>query len=186
MRWERIYCIRLTPVLCSTSTKREPYHHTRGYAEDVRIGRKESAKLADRGSQIVRARDGAGCPVAGESDAERLRLHHAHLRPAGHALGRLADNLRQPGLRADDRLRQGRGDRQHAEDAPGSKDRPGSDRRLVRDMSEGRIFEGETINYRKDGSEFVIDWRVIPVTDDRGDVLQYLAIQRDISANRNG
>ena len=58
--------------------------------------------------------------------------------------------------------------------------------RLDRDVSEGRTFHGETVNYRKDGSEFVIEWKVIPVRDDKGEVAQYLAIQHDVTAQRQG
>jgi PAS domain S-box-containing protein len=58
--------------------------------------------------------------------------------------------------------------------------------RLGRDISEGRIFHGETVNYCKDGSEFVIAWKVVPITDERGEIVQYLAIQRDVTAERHG
>lgn len=54
--------------------------------------------------------------------------------------------------------------------------------RLVRDVSEGRIFHGQTVNYRKDGSEFTINWRIVPIISDSGEVVQYLAIQRDVTA----
>lgn len=53
--------------------------------------------------------------------------------------------------------------------------------RLVRDVSEGRIFHGQTVNYCKDGSEFTIDWKVIPIRNEQGEIFQYLAIQRDVS-----
>ena len=58
--------------------------------------------------------------------------------------------------------------------------------RLARDVSEGRTFHGETMNYRKDGSEFVIEWKVVPITGDLGEIVQYLAIQRDVTAERRG
>lgn len=58
--------------------------------------------------------------------------------------------------------------------------------RLARDVSEGRTFHGETVNYRKDGSEFVIEWKVVPIMGDRGEIVQYLAIQRDVTADRRG
>ena len=31
--------------------------------------------------------------------------------------------------------------------------------RLRRDISEGKIFHGQAVNYRKDGSEFMMEWR---------------------------
>lgn len=58
--------------------------------------------------------------------------------------------------------------------------------RLAHDVSEGRIFHGETVNYRKDDSEFVIEWKVVPITGERGEIVQYLAIQRDVTAERRG
>ncbi len=36
------------------------------------------------------------------------------------------------------------------------------------------------MNYRKDGSEFTIEWKVTPVVVD-GSVTHYLAVQRDVS-----
>ena len=42
------------------------------------------------------------------------------------------------------------------------------------------IWEGKTINYRKDGSEFWMEWSVVPLAKN-GEICQYLAIQRDIT-----
>lgn len=58
--------------------------------------------------------------------------------------------------------------------------------RLSREVSEGRTFHGETVNYRKDGSEFVIEWKVIPVRNGQGEIAQYLSVQRDVTAQRRG
>ena len=49
------------------------------------------------------------------------------------------------------------------------------------DLTRGRPFHGKTINYRKNGSEFLIEWKVIPVHNKAGEVTHYLAIQRDIT-----
>ena len=54
--------------------------------------------------------------------------------------------------------------------------------RLREDLSAGRIFHGIAVNYRKDGSEFLMEWKIAPVRDDRGKTTHYLAIQRDVSA----
>lgn len=56
--------------------------------------------------------------------------------------------------------------------------------RLQSDISAGRLFHGQAINYRKDGSEFMMEWKIAPIRDGRGDVSHYLAIQRDVSARR--
>jgi PAS domain S-box-containing protein len=55
--------------------------------------------------------------------------------------------------------------------------------RLDRKIHNGEVFHGETINYRKDGSEFVIEWKVAPV-DHKGDVTYYVAVQRDVTDRR--
>lgn len=52
--------------------------------------------------------------------------------------------------------------------------------RLAEDLSAGRSFHGQTVNYRKDGTPFEIEWKVTPVSDDAGDVTHYVAVQRSI------
>jgi PAS domain S-box-containing protein len=52
--------------------------------------------------------------------------------------------------------------------------------RLRRDISEGKIFHGRAVNYRKDGSEFIMEWKIAPVRDENGEISHYLAIQRSI------
>lgn len=58
----------------------------------------------------------------------------------------------------------------------------GVTRRLRQALEEGRTFEGRTINYRKDGRPFHVEWRTSPVTDAKGEVTHYVAIQRDVTA----
>ena len=38
------------------------------------------------------------------------------------------------------------------------------------------IWEGQTINYKKDGSEFWIEWSIVPLKDELDTVYQYLAV----------
>jgi PAS domain S-box-containing protein len=63
---------------------------------------------------------------------------------------------------------------------------PKTDLRILADLKEklqsGKIWEGQTINYRKDGSEFWMEWSVVPLKTERDRVYQYVAIQRDVSA----
>ena len=62
---------------------------------------------------------------------------------------------------------------------------PATIRQLVKDMKAGKTFEGRTINYRADGSPFIMHWRVLPVKSGRGasaKIESYVAIQRVISA----
>jgi PAS domain S-box-containing protein len=63
---------------------------------------------------------------------------------------------------------------------------PKTDLRVFSDLREKllskRLWEGQTINYRKDGSEFWMEWSIVPLKNERGKVYQYVAIQRDVSA----
>jgi len=53
--------------------------------------------------------------------------------------------------------------------------------RLRRDLQQSKTFHGETVNYRKDGSEYFVEWRITPLTDDAGNVIKWVAIQRDVT-----
>jgi PAS domain S-box-containing protein len=57
-------------------------------------------------------------------------------------------------------------------------------RRLCEDCVAGEVFHGETINYRKDGSEFHLEWTAGPVRDERGEVTHFAAALRDLSQGR--
>ena len=51
--------------------------------------------------------------------------------------------------------------------------------RLRSDLSAGRVFEGSTVNYRKDGSEFTMFWRVFPVFNQRCEAVYFVALQQE-------
>lgn len=54
--------------------------------------------------------------------------------------------------------------------------------RLSDDLSNGRIFEGRAINYKKDGSPFVMHWKVAPSPmGGASEVTHYVAVQRVLS-----
>jgi PAS domain S-box-containing protein len=53
--------------------------------------------------------------------------------------------------------------------------------RLNQALSEGKLFHGEAINYRKDGSEFVMEWKIVPIKNEDQVTSHYLAIQRDVT-----
>jgi PAS domain S-box-containing protein len=55
---------------------------------------------------------------------------------------------------------------------------------LCKDCVAGRVFHGETINYRKDRSEFHLEWTAGPVRNERGDVTHIAAAQRDVTEPR--
>ena len=40
------------------------------------------------------------------------------------------------------------------------------------------VFEGEAVNYKKDGTIFMMNWRMIPIIDN-GELKAWLAIQRE-------
>lgn len=65
---------------------------------------------------------------------------------------------------------------------PGMLQGPKTDRevldRLAREVAQGRVFHGQTVNYRKDGSEFEIEWKVKRVLDVNG-TTYYIAVQRE-------
>lgn len=54
--------------------------------------------------------------------------------------------------------------------------------RLGRDIVEGKLFHGRAINYRKDGSEFMMEWKIVPIRNAFDDITHYLAIQKDVAA----
>jgi PAS domain S-box-containing protein len=56
--------------------------------------------------------------------------------------------------------------------------------RLRKNCEEGRSFFGEAINYRKDGSEFYLEWSIGPVRNERGEVTHFVATQRDVTERK--
>lgn len=56
--------------------------------------------------------------------------------------------------------------------------------RLRHTLANGDSFTGETTNYRKDGSEYVVEWTINPLSDRDGHITHWVAIQRDNTARR--
>ena len=56
--------------------------------------------------------------------------------------------------------------------------------RLRSQLEKGKPFEGEDINYRKDGSEFCVAWYFEPLRDEKGRIAYFVAIQRDVTNQR--
>lgn len=63
----------------------------------------------------------------------------------------------------------------------GPKTDPAVIERLNNEISEGLLFHGKAINYRKDGSEFMMEWKIAPVRNDKEEITHYLAIQREVA-----
>lgn len=57
--------------------------------------------------------------------------------------------------------------------------------RMKRDLKAGRVFYGEAINYRKDGTEFFNEWHIEPIYNDLRQITHYLAIQRDVTDRKH-
>lgn len=63
---------------------------------------------------------------------------------------------------------------------------PDTDRRVIdqltRKIRAGEFFEGSTVNYRKDGVAYVVQWNISPVRDADGTIVAFISIQQDITA----
>ena len=66
---------------------------------------------------------------------------------------------------------------------------PKTDRKVLKRLSQtlnaGHTFQGRTVNYRKDGTEFVMEWRILPISDSDNQTTHFLAVQREGDANKN-
>ena len=56
--------------------------------------------------------------------------------------------------------------------------------RLRAQLAKGEKFEGEGINYRKDGVEFFMHWYVEPLRDGHGKISHFVAVQRDVTEEK--
>ena len=65
---------------------------------------------------------------------------------------------------------------------------PKTDRKVLdelrRCLEEGEPFFGETVNYRKNGSEYYLEWHISPVRDAAGTITHFVSVQRDISERK--
>ena len=53
--------------------------------------------------------------------------------------------------------------------------------RLKERLIEGQAFFGHTVNYRKDGTEFINQWDIHPLTNNNGEITHWVSYQRDIT-----
>lgn len=56
--------------------------------------------------------------------------------------------------------------------------------KLKKKLEEGQSFFGKAVNYRKDGSEFVNQWDIHPLTDAEGDITHWVSYQHDITERK--
>ena len=65
---------------------------------------------------------------------------------------------------------------------------PKSDRVMLQQLrdalSRGEPFSGETVNYRKDGSEYYVEWDITPIRAGGGQITHFLSIQRNVTARK--
>lgn len=58
-------------------------------------------------------------------------------------------------------------------------------REMRHQLRRGKSFEGEAINYRKDGTPFINHWSVAPVRDQDGKISHWVSFQRDVTEERH-
>ena len=56
--------------------------------------------------------------------------------------------------------------------------------RIRAGLEAGEPVSAETVNYRKDGSAFVLQWEMAPVTDADGQIVHWVGTQRDVTERR--
>lgn len=63
----------------------------------------------------------------------------------------------------------------------GSATNPDVINRLRQCLHDGVYFQGSTINYRKDGRPYTVEWNISPVRNDAGEITHFVSVQQDIS-----
>lgn len=63
---------------------------------------------------------------------------------------------------------------------------PATDKSIFNDLravlASGETWEGQTFNYRKNGTKFVMEWSITPLCNDNTDTEYYVSVQRDVTA----
>lgn len=50
------------------------------------------------------------------------------------------------------------------------------------DLKEKGFFHGASMNYRKDGSCYPVEWQIHPIRDDNGEIQFFISVQKDLSS----
>jgi PAS domain-containing protein len=53
---------------------------------------------------------------------------------------------------------------------------------LWQSLLAGRFFHGKTVNYRKDGTPYHVQWNISPVHDSNGIICNFTSVQKDVTA----
>jgi PAS domain S-box-containing protein len=56
--------------------------------------------------------------------------------------------------------------------------------RLRRLLEAGERYSGESINYRKDGSDYILDWHIVPIYGADGEITHWASMQHDVTERR--
>lgn len=56
--------------------------------------------------------------------------------------------------------------------------------KLKKRLLDGKPFFGHTVNYRKDGTEFINQWDIHPLTNEKGEVTHWVSYQHDITERK--
>ncbi len=55
-------------------------------------------------------------------------------------------------------------------------------KRLRQCLVDGTFFQGSTVNYRKDGRPYLVEWNISPVRNASGEISHFISLQQDISS----
>lgn len=56
--------------------------------------------------------------------------------------------------------------------------------KILTAMEKDTVFRGETYNYKKDGTPFVMSWHIESIKNSQNEIIAFLAIQRDVTKIR--
>lgn len=48
-------------------------------------------------------------------------------------------------------------------------------------LKEKRFFQGSTVNYKKDGRSYYVEWNISPISNEQGKLTNFVSVQHDIS-----
>lgn len=135
-------------------------------ARDVTDRRRLEERVRLLATAVEHAREGV---VVTDAELDRPGPRILYVNPA---MTRLTGYERDELLGATPRKLQGPGTEREVLDA------------LRENLERGEPFTGETVNYRKDGTEYVVRWTVAPVRDADGRVSHFVGVQRDVTEER--
>ncbi len=57
-------------------------------------------------------------------------------------------------------------------------------KRMRSELARHGTFQGEAVNYRKDGTIYIVEWLITPLRDPDGEVAHWISVQRDVTGRR--